>query len=96
MDHHDLYSPDWASPRFPFANCPFHNPLQKGWQYRHFGVYDRKTHPQTSPQVPVPALPRHLQLPDLQPAGRWRQYRWLEVETRSQKINRRHRLKYAA
>jgi transposase-like protein len=28
--------------------------------------------------------------------GRWRQYYWQEVQTRALKINRRHRLKYAA
>jgi hypothetical protein len=45
MDNHDLYRPDWAPPHCPSANCPFHNPLQKGWKWRHFGVYYRKALP---------------------------------------------------
>ena len=45
MDNDDLYRPEWVPPHCPSRKCRFHNPLQHGWRWKHFGVYYRKAPP---------------------------------------------------
>ena len=47
------------------------------------------------PLTVVELLGRRLFAEQIGLEGRWRQYYWGEVETRAQKVNRRHELKYA-
>jgi transposase-like protein len=46
MDNNELYRPEWVPPHCPSRNCHFHNPLNEGWKWRHFGYYRRKAYPQ--------------------------------------------------
>jgi hypothetical protein len=45
MDNADLHHPTWVPPHCPSPKCSFHDPLQPGWPWKHFGVYHRKTYP---------------------------------------------------
>jgi transposase-like protein len=42
--------PPWTPPHCPNPNCPFHNPLQPGWQHRRCGCHHRQNPPFTVPR----------------------------------------------
>ena len=45
MKNHELYNPSWIPPHCPSTTCKYHNDLQSGWKWKHFGYYRRQTEP---------------------------------------------------